>query len=64
MEQARMNEIALLLQEWRWRQLGTERYMGELKAAAEDLNIPDQEMETFCLSIGERMLKRNRNTST
>jgi len=56
------DEIALLLQEWHWRQLGTERFMGTLKAAAEDLGIADERMQEFCLYITERMLRARKSS--
>ncbi len=64
MKPERLAEIALLLQEWRVRQLHTERYMGELKAAAEDLGIDDLEMLLFCTTIFTRMLNRKQNSSS
>ena len=58
MEEFRMSEISLLLQEWRLRQLGSEHYMGELKAAAEDLNISDEEMQHFCITFFVQLIER------
>lgn len=56
------DEIALLLQEWHWKQLGTERFMGTLKAAAEDLGIADERMQGFCLHMSGRMLRAKRSS--
>ena len=57
-EATRITEIALQLQVWQYRQLATERYMGGLKAAAEDLGIADAEMFEFYKVIVERMRRR------
>jgi hypothetical protein len=42
-----MLEIALKTLVWRFRQLGTERFMGELKAVVEDTDIQDEKMLEF-----------------
>jgi hypothetical protein len=57
MNGARITEIALLLQELRYRQLRTEQYMGELKAAGEDLGIHETEMLEFYKAIAGRMMR-------
>ena len=52
-------EIALQIEEWRLMQFGSERYMGELKAVAEDMDLPEEEMLQFCLNVFVRRIKRH-----
>jgi hypothetical protein len=47
MEEKRQLEIALAIIGWRWKQLGTERFFGELKSVVEDVAIADSEMLEF-----------------
>lgn len=51
----RVGEIAIALTKWNYRHMGTELYMSELKQAAKDLNIPDEEMFEFYLAIFDGM---------
>lgn len=51
MDDERKLEIALTILKWRYRQLGTERFMGELKAVVEDTDVPDAEMLEFLKSL-------------
>ncbi len=44
-------QIALIVEEWRLLQFGSERYMGELKAVGQDMGIPDAEMMEFCMQV-------------
>jgi hypothetical protein len=47
MDKKRQLEIALKILVWRYRRLGTARFMAELQTAAEDIGIPDDEMFEF-----------------
>lgn len=58
MPETRINEIAVRLVAWRWRQQGTEAYNAELRQAARDLRIEEGEMGLFFTRIGERMFLR------
>ncbi len=51
----RIFEIAFIALIWRFKQLGTEKFMGEMKAVAEDMGIPDGEMFEFFKVIAEKM---------
>ncbi len=53
-------EIALQIEEWRLRQFGSERYIGELKAVAEDTGLPEEDMLQFCLNIFVRRINKRR----
>jgi hypothetical protein len=55
MEDKRKLEIALAILTWRYRQLGTERFMGELKAVVKDTDVPDDEMLAFLKSLSDNM---------
>ncbi len=54
----KIGHIAIRLATWRLRSIGTEQYVAELKRAAEDLGISDEEMRLFYNAIGERMVTR------
>lgn len=60
MEDKRKLEIALTILGWRYCQLGTERFMGELKAVVEDTDVEDGEMLEFlkCLSTERKDKKK------
>lgn len=55
MDKQRQLEIALKVLEWRYRQLGTEQFMGELKAVSADTGIPDEEMFEFYKALAAEM---------
>ena len=54
----RAHEIAISLQVRRYQSIGTEKYVAELKDAARDLRISDDEMGRFFLAICDRIAKR------
>ena len=54
----RAREIAVSLQVRRYQSIGTERYVAELKEAARDLRISEDEMGRFFLAICDRIAKR------
>jgi len=49
--------IAIEIIKWRWRQLGTERFMGELKAVVADTDISDDAMFEFFEILSKEMNK-------
>ena len=51
MDEKRFRELSLLVEIQRYHRLGTERYMVELHAIAEELNISDEEMFLFCKEV-------------
>ena len=56
----RVLEIALLLQERRYHQFGSQHYIAELKQAASELGIPDRDIHLFYQKISHRMTKTAR----
>jgi hypothetical protein len=59
-ENKRALEIALTILGWRYRQMGTERFMGELKAVVEDTDVPDDEMLEFLKYLSVDMKERKK----
>lgn len=51
-------EIAMEILAWRFRQLGSERFMGELKAVVEDTEVSDEKMLKFFKALSEYMMTR------
>src|SRR3989344_895509 len=57
MDAARISEIAILLQEARYRSIGTERYMAELRGFAMEAGVTDAEAFLFFMAVAQRMIQ-------
>ncbi len=53
-------EIAMEILAWRFRQMGSEKFMGELKAVVEDTKISDGEMLEFFKILSADMMKEKK----
>lgn len=63
MEEKRIIAICLTIIGCRLNQLGSEKFMGELKAIAEDNEIPDTEMFEVCKLVFNESAENRRKKS-